>query len=153
MNGVGATEEGNFFAPAATATGEMLTAMLYRAVSGEETKGENWSEAATEWASEISLTDGMNYSSDAALTREQMATMMYRIAESKGFDVSAKYDLGYVTDADDLSEYAQAAMEWAMAVGLIKGTGETTISPNMEITREQIALIMMRFNEMTNIKA
>ena len=63
--------------------------------------------------------------------------------------MAATNDLLKFTDAGDLSDYARAAMEWAVSVGLIKGTDVDKLSPNAEVTREQIALILMRFNEMT----
>lgn len=153
MNGTGSNEDGEAtFSPTASTTGDMLATILYRATSGEETSGENWAEAATAWAADNNLAEGMGIEELSQLevvSREQMVTVMYRVAEARGFDVAATNDLLKFTDAGDLSDYARAAMEWAVSIGLIKGTDVDKLSPNAEVTREQIALILMRFNEMT----
>ena len=154
MNGVGNNADGEAtFSPTTGATGDMLTTVIYRTVSGETTSGENWADDAVAWAEETGLTDGIGLESDKTVTREQMVTMMYRAAEAQGFDVTATNDLLKYTDADKISDYARAAMEWAVSVGLIEGTDVDKLSPDAEVTREQIATILMRFNEMTNIKA
>ena len=153
MNGVGSNADGEAtFAPTAATTGDMLATILYRATSGETTSGENWAEAATAWAADNNLAEGMGIEELSQLevvSREQMVTVMYRVAEARGFDVSFANDLVKFNDANELSDYARVAMEWAVSVGLIKGTSKTTLSPTDDVTREQIALILMRFNELT----
>ena len=149
MNGVGDDENGEAsFNPQGTTTSEMLTTVLFRAVSGEETSGENWAEDALAWAADANLTEGIGLEEGKEVTREQMVTMMYRVAAAKGFDVAATADLTGFKDADDLSDFARAAMEWAVSVGLINGM-DGGLNASGSVTREQIATILMRFNEMT----
>jgi hypothetical protein len=75
--------------------------------------------------------------------------MLMRYAKYKGMDVSAKADLSGFTDADKVSEWAQDAVSWAVAVKLINGTTPTTLEPQGESTRAQVAMILMRFQ--TNV--
>ena len=153
MNGVGSNADGEAtFTPTAAITGEMLAAILYRATSGETSSGENWADDAVVWAADNNLTEGIGIEELSQLevvSREQMVTVMYRVAEARGFDVSFANDLVKFNDADKLSDYARTAMEWAVSVGLIKGTSSSTLVQAEDVTREQIALILMRFNELT----
>lgn len=154
MNGVGEDDNGDkSFNPEGTTTSEMLTTVLFRAVSGETTEGENWAESALAWASDTNLTEGLGLEEGKEVTREQMVTMMYRVAAAKGFDVTAAAELEGYTDAEGLSDFALAAMQWAVSIGLIKGTSDTTLDPSASVTRAQIATILMRFNEMTKTTA
>ncbi len=63
------------------------------------------------------------------VTREQMAAILYRYAQYKGYDVSKSADLTGFADANSISGYALTPMQWANAVGLITGTSATTLSP------------------------
>jgi len=74
-----------------------------------------------------------------------MATILYRYAAYTGRDTGAANMLINYADADQISAYAVAAMEWANAEGLILGTTETTLNPTGEATRAQIAAILARF--------
>ena len=76
-----------------------------------------------------------------------MAAILYRYAQFKGYDVSAKADLSTYIDAADVSAYATDAMAWASQTGLITGTSATTLSPAGQATRAQVATILMRFCE------
>ena len=61
--------------------------------------------------------------------------------------MSAKADLSGFSDAGTVSGYAQEAIRWANAAGLVSGTSTTTISPKAGATRAQVAAILMRFCE------
>ena len=76
-----------------------------------------------------------------------MAAILYRYAQFKGYDVSAKADLAVYTDAESVGAYATDAMAWANGAGLITGTSTTTLSPAGNATRVQVAAILMRFCE------
>lgn len=141
MNGTGEEE----FAPIATSTGDMVATMVYRFATGDVTTGANWAEAGLAWASENALTEGIGFDANQATTREQLVTILYRMAAMEGYDVSASADLSNFADADKLSGFAAEAMSWAVSVGLIKGTSDTTLSSEDSVTREQIATIFMRY--------
>ena len=79
--------------------------------------------------------------------REQMATILYNYAQYKGYDVTATADLTVFADTDDISAWAQPAMSWANAEGLINGVTSTTLDPSGSAIRSQVATILMRFVE------
>ena len=74
-------------------------------------------------------------------------TILYRYAQYKGIDVSARTDLAAYTDKGTIDGYAQEAFQWAVAIGLVKGTSETTLDPNGNTTRAQAAVLMIRLRE------
>ena len=81
------------------------------------------------------------------ITREQIATILYRYAEYKKYDTKEQADLSGYADAGKISGYAEAAMKWANAEGLITGRTATTLVPAGNATRAEIATILMRFCE------
>ena len=134
------------FEPDANMTRAMVWAILAR-VDGETVTGTNWIETAREWAMANGVSDGENAS--GYVTREQLATMLYRYAVYKGYDVSIGEDTNILSYADfaDLSEYAIPAMQWACGAGIVNGTSESTLTPQGEATRAQVAAMLMRFVE------
>ena len=83
-----------------------------------------------------------------AVTREQMATMLFRYAKVMGMDVSAKGDLSKFSDANDVSSWASEAMTWAVGVSLINGVADpvtgTILAPAKTASRAEVATIMQR---------
>ena len=156
MNGV--TE--NTFAPNATTTRGMIVTMLHR-LEGEP--GVNyllpfgdvaeglWYTEAVRWAASEGIVNGVSdtsYAPDNAITREQMAAILYRYAQYKGYDTSVGgMSLAEYTDADQISSYATTAMQWANENGLITGRTDTTLVPQGTATRAEVATILMRFCE------
>ena len=76
-----------------------------------------------------------------------MAAILYRYASYKGYSVTASSSTSSYSDASQISSYAQTAMSWANATGLITGTSSTTLAPKGNATRAQAAMILMRFCE------
>ena len=142
MDGVSDT----LFDPDGTMTRAMVWAILAR-VDGETVTGEDWIETAREWAMSEGVSDGEN--ANGYVTREQLATMLYRYAVYKGYDVSIGEDTNILSYADfaDLSEYAIPAMQWACGAGVITGVTDATLVPQGEATRAQVAAMLMRFVE------
>ncbi len=134
------------FEPNANMTRAMVWAILAR-VDGETVTGANWADTAREWAVANGVSDGENAS--GYVTREQLAAMLYRYAVYKGYDVSIGEDTNILSYADfaDLSEYAIPAMQWACGAGIVNGTSESTLTPQGEATRAQVAAMLMRFVE------
>jgi hypothetical protein len=85
---------------------------------------------------------------DDELTREQFATMLYRYARMKDYDVSAAANFAGYSDAEAMSDWARDAMRWAVAEGLINGTSDTTIEPSGTVTRARCVTILMWFVEL-----
>ena len=72
-------------------------------------------------------------------------TIIYRYAQMKGYDTSAKADLSVFPDADKVEGYAADAMAWAVENGIVKGTLAGTLNPAGNTTRGQFAAILYRF--------
>ena len=142
MDGVSDT----LFDPDGTMTRAMVWAILAR-VDGETVTGDGWIETAREWAVANGVSDGENATD--YVTREQFATMLWRYASGKGYDVSIGEDTNILSYADfaDLSEYAIPAMQWACGAGVITGVTDATLVPQGEATRAQCAAMLMRFVE------
>lgn len=83
------------------------------------------------------------------ITREQLASILYRYAQHKGYDVSAGEQTNILsyTDAPEISEYAIPAMQWACGAGVIQGMTESTLDPQGSATRAQVAAMLQRFCE------
>ena len=79
--------------------------------------------------------------------RQQMAAILYRYAQYKGYDVTTSGSLDSYTDASEISEYAVTAMQWANEQGLITGSTSTTLEPQGNAIRAEAATILMRFCE------
>lgn len=79
------------------------------------------------------------------ITREQLASILYRYAGKKGADVTARGDLSTFADQGAVSDYARESVAWAVGAGLISGMGDGTINPSGTATRAQVATILMRY--------
>ena len=87
------------------------------------------------------------FAPDVTMTREQIATILYRYAAYKGYDMTASNDLSGYADAGEIGSYAVEAMGWANGAGLITGSTATTLNPLGSATRAEVATILMRFLE------
>ena len=131
------------FEPNANMTRAMVWAILAR-IDGETVTGANWVETACEWAMASGVSDGTD--ADGYVTREQLATMLWRYAG----EPASSYSLSAFTDAGSVSGYAATAMAWAVEHGIITGVTDTTLVPQGTATRAQCAAMLMRFVE--NVK-
>lgn len=157
MNGTG----NNLFSPNGTTTRGMLVTILHRLAGTPAPSGSNpftdvlagsYCESAVVWASENGIVNGYgngSFGPNDPITREQMATILYRFAAYQGTDVSDGADTNILSfdDAFEVSEYAMPAMQWACGTGLINGTSDTTLSPRDSASRAQTAAILHRFRE------
>ena len=155
MDGVG----DNLFAPNSETTRAQLVTILYRLEGEPEVSGTSgfsdvaagiWYTDAVAWAAANGIVNGVSETEFAPgkdITREQLATILFRYAEAKGYDVSARADLSAYTDADQIQSYAAESVAWAVAEGLIQGFEDNTLRPAGNATRAQIATILMRFCE------
>ena len=149
----------DIFSPNSTTTRAMVVTILYRLEGEPSTSGSTaftdvergaWYTDPIAWAAANGVVDGTSpttFAPNSPVTREQMATILYRYLAAKGYDVTARADLSAYTDADQISSYATDAMSWANALGLITGETPTTLVPQGNATRAQVATILMRFCE------
>lgn len=139
MNGTSANE----FSPNANTTRSMIVTILARMEGVNASGGATWYAHGREWAMGAGVSDGTNM--EGKITREQLAAMLYRYAKLKGYDVSASADISAYTDASSVSSWATDAMRWAVGAGLINGRTATTLAPQGNATRAEVAAILMRF--------
>ena len=145
------------FSPNSTTTRGMIVTILYRLEGAPGTNGDTaftdvergtWYTDPITWAAANGVVEGITpttFAPNAPVTREQMATILYRYLAAKGYDVTARADLSGYTDAKKISAYAKDAMSWANALGLITGERPDTLTPQGNATRAQVAEILMRY--------
>ena len=111
--------------------------------------GEYYTNAVT-WASANNIVNGYSSSTfgpDDPITREQLAAILYRYAQYKGYDTTITGSATAFLDGGQVSSYAVDAASWAVGVGLLQGIGNNMLSPAGGATRAQTATILMRFCE------
>lgn len=147
----------NLFKPNADTTRGMITVMLWRlngspvvnyALDFEDVAEGQWYTEAIRWAKAEGIATGYGngrFGTNDTITREQMAAILYRYAQYKGYDITAKADLSRYTDAAQVSSWATDAIRWANAEGLVNGTNAITLNPRGDATRAQAAMIVTRF--------
>ena len=109
-----------------------------------------WYCDAVEYVYENGLMSGVSggrFAPDDTLTREQLALILYRFAQYKGYDVTGTSDLAAYADGSSVSGWAAEAMSWAVDAGLISGVGGNQIAPTGTASRAQVAQILMNFCE------
>ena len=104
----------------------------------------SWYADAVNWAAEKAIVLGYDsglYGPDDSITREQLATILWRCA---GEPVST-HSLDHFPDADQVSAYARPAMAWANEHGIVNGTGDGRLAPRGAALRSQVAQMLMNF--------
>ena len=148
------------FSPETATTRGMIVTILYRLegepeISGscafDDVKSGWYYENAIAWAAANGIVSGYDnglFGPDDAITREQLATILYRYAQYKGLDVSVGEDTNILSynDALDISEYAVPAMQWLCGEGIMSGS-DGNLMPMGNATRAQVAAFLHRFCE------
>lgn len=149
MDGVDA----GMFAPNATTSRAMIVTILWRLQGSPEVEAtetftdvspDAWYAKAIAWAVAEGVADGYGeglFGPNDAITREQLAAMLWRYAGSP----EADGDLSVFADGADTSSWAEQAMSWAVALGLLTGVDNDRLAPGGQATRAQAATILMRF--------
>ncbi len=148
------------FSPDGTLTRAQLAQILYNlegrpaadSVSGNygDVADGAWYEDAVSWAVRSGILTGYTGGSigpDRSITREQLAAMLYRYAGMKGQDTGNAADLSGYADADAVSDYAREPLRWAVAAGILNGTGANALTPAGNATRAQASAMLMRYLE------
>ena len=161
-NGLMRGVSGGKFLPDGSTTRAQLVTILWRLEGSPETTGAvrfgdtasgAWYTEAVRWAAGCGVVKGYDngcFGPNDAVTREQMAAILYRYAQHKGYDVSAGEDTNILSfdDAFAVSEYAIPAMQWACGSGMVHGIardGRMLLAPRDTTTRAQTATLLMRF--------
>ena len=156
MNGVSDDE----FDPNGTLTRGMMVTVLYRLEGEPESRADlpfedvepgTWYTEAVRWAVEEGIvlgTSDTTYEPDAMITREQLATMLYRYAAYKDYDTTqGGMAIREFADYEDISDWALEGLDWAVNAELVNGVGNNTIAPLSSATRAETATLLMRFIE------
>ncbi len=148
------------FSPEHSMTRGMLVTVLYRLAGSpnlpEANLGypfrdvtlENWYSDAVYWATYHGIVSGYHdgrFGPNDNITREQMATILYRYAQYKGYNIKDQAVLDKFSDFEQVNSWSSDALSWANAKNLIVGTSATTLTPNGSATRAQVAAIFSRF--------
>lgn len=158
-NGLMSGVSGGRFAPNDTLTRAMLVQTLY-AMEGRpaaasagfaDVASGDWYASAVNWAAANGVVSGVSetgFGPNNALTREQLALILYRYAQYKGYDTTqGGMAIREFADYGSISSWAAEAMSWAVNAGLISGVGGNQIAPTGTATRAQVAQILMNFCE------
>ncbi len=145
---------GGCFAPDAVMDRAMVATVLYRledaqaagTASFTDVPAGTWYSEAVAWASEKGIVKGTGTGFDpsGSVTREQLAAMLYRYAQTVRMDTSVKGSLDKFSDGGKTSVWAKEAMTWAVSSGLIGGKGSGTLDPAGGATRAEVAAILER---------
>jgi len=152
---------GDLFGPGDNTTRAQLVTMLHRLEGEPEAVGASefsdvhygeWYYNAVQWAVRNGIVEGYgngNFGPNDPITREQLVTIMWRYAKYKGVDVSVGENTNILSydDAESVSDWAMDAMQWAVGAGVVNGTTTTTLSPQDNANRAQIATIFQRYCE------
>ena len=155
-NNMMAGTDTTMFSPNVTTTRAMIVTILHRLDGNPNATASNFIDVeqnqyytnAVAWASANGIVSGYgngNFGPNDTITREQMAAILYRYAQYKGYDTTQKNNLSNYIDAKDINAYAVEALQWANQVGMITGVTDTTLVPNGSATRAQVSSILMRF--------
>lgn len=156
MNGV----DDRRFAPEGTMTRAQLVTILWRMedcpvsdylMGFEDVSSTAYYGEAVCWAASEGIVSGYGngrFGPDDAVTREQFAAILYRCVRHKGYDTTqGGMAIREYADYEQISGYALAAMDWAVAEGIVNGASPTALYPQGTAVRAQAAAMLQRFCE------
>ena len=153
MNGVSKTT----FAPGQKTTRAMIVTILWRlegSPAAKEASGFHDVPAsmyyadAVAWAAENDIVNGCGggrFAPDDAITREQLAAILYRCSRYCGQSTAVTASLEGFSDAGSVSGYAREALAWAYETGIVRGTSGSRINPAGFATRAETAAMLHRY--------
>ncbi|RRD95885.1 S-layer homology domain-containing protein [Clostridiales bacterium COT073_COT-073] len=145
------------FQPNAEITRSQLVTVLHRMAGSpmpkasadfKDVESGSYYQNAVSWAKENEIVSGYGDGLFGAMdnvTREQLAVLLYRLANLTGKDTKMRADLSIFADAGEISAFAKEALSWAKAAGYINGTDSNRLLPQGHASRAQIAVILMRY--------
>ena len=149
------TNDGTTFSPAMNLTRGMMAQVLYNIEKGTagtagtftDVAAGAWYADAVNWAASKGIVGGYGdgtFGPEDSITREQMAVLLYNYAKYKGYDMTATADLTSFSDDEKVSDWAEYAMQWAVAEKLIQGSNNA-LNPLGTASRAEVAQILMNF--------
>ena len=152
MNGTGPET----FSPGGTVSRGQVAAILHRLAGEPAVRGSSFSDVpasayyagAVAWAARRNIVEGFydgTFRPDLPVSRQQLAAILWRYARLEKADGGARASLQGFPDAGEISGYAREAMSWALAEGILQGTGDKTLQPQGRAARGQAAVLLERF--------
>lgn len=144
-NGVVSGTTATTFSPNETMTHAMLLTILYRAAGSPAVSGaeDSWYGSAVAWSAERGLTgdyDNGRLDPSAPVTREQIATILWRYADSPASGTTEDY-----ADETSIASFAQTAVDWAKSNNIMSGVGGNRFDPKGTTTRAQTVAVLYRY--------
>ncbi len=156
MNGVTDTE----FGPAVTLTRAMLVTVLWRLedepvvnylMTFDDVNAEEWYTEAVRWAAAEGIVNGYSeteFAPNAPITREQIATIIYKYADYKGIAPEDAWAIRLeYADLADIADYATDGVMYCKLAGIMEGKEYNKFEPKAAATRAEIAAVLQRFIE------
>ena len=145
------------FSPDSFVTRAMFVMIIYRMEKEPQASGSvfvdveigGYYDRAVAWANANGIVSGVSkdrFAPNDPITREQMATILYRYADFKGYDIESNGNTAY-SDSNSISDYARNAVSWAAANLLMRGNDDGSFLPNANTTRAQAAAVFTRMIE------
>ena len=156
MNGTGNSQ----FTPQGTTTRGMLATVLYRMAGSPKAPKSTFADVessmyyadAVAWAAENGIVTGLDattYAPAHSITREQLAAMLYRMAQHNGQASASSADvLNGFADRNAVHDWAKDAMCWAIENGIVTGKGNAVLDPTGTATRAEVAAMLTRFHNL-----
>ena len=148
------------FAPTMNLTRSMLAQVLYNLEERPEAPGaagfpdvaaDAWYADAVNWAAARGIVKGYDtgaFGPEDSVTREQLAAILYRYAQVKGYDTTqGGMAVREFSDSASISDWAQEAMAWAVNAQVLSGKGNGVLDPQGTATRAEVAQMLMNFGE------
>ena len=153
MNGTG----GGQFSPNMQVSRAQVVTTLWRLVGSPKLNAENsfvdvpdgqWYTDAVTWAADSGITTGVGgsyFAPERAVTRGEVAAIIYRLAAAMGLDTEGKDDLSGFVDTNELADWNRDAFAWCVYSGIITGKSGSSLAPNDTLSRAELAAILMRY--------
>ena len=148
------------FAPTMNLTRSMIAQVLYNLEERPEAPGAAgfpdvaagaWYADAVNWAAARGIVKGYDtgaFGPEDSVTREQLAAILYRYAQAKGYDTTqGGMAVREFSDSASISDWAQTAMSWAVNAQVLSGKGNGVLDPQGTATRAEVAQMLMNFGE------
>nr|WP_325179424.1 glycosyl hydrolase family 18 protein [uncultured Oscillibacter sp.] len=159
MNGTSPTT----FSPGGTVTRGQIAAILYRLAGEPVVRGSSFSDVpasayyseAVTWAARRGIAEGFydgTFRPDLPVSRQQLSAILWRYAKLENADSGARASLLGFPDSGEVSGYAEEAMRWVLAEGILRGTKDGTLQPQGRAARGQTAVLLERFQELLEQK-